>query len=176
MIKKQKQWPVRAFILIVGLVCLVALERFFGLKGDTLADREKILNESLSAGRGWTISREKELDGFLISAASSQDGKACLAFFEPAGKGGYTLSASVSQDQGEVLVTGLQTGESWYDLIWFQGADTEYAEIRYTIAGEEQAPVRYDTSDMEILCIKNPEKEYTLQAVYFDADGNAYES
>jgi len=29
---------------------------------------------------------------------------------------------------------------------------------------------------MEILCIENPEKEYTLQAVYFDADGNAYES
>jgi len=107
MIKKQKQWPVRAFILIVGLVCLVALERFFGLKGDTLADREKILNESLPAGGGWTIFREKELDGFLISAASGQDGKACLAIFEPAGKGGHTLSASVSQDQGEILVTGL---------------------------------------------------------------------
>ena len=112
----------------------------------------------------------------MISAASGQDGKACLAIFEPAGKGRYTLSASVSQDQGEILVTGLQTGESWYDLVWFQGADTEYAEIRYTIAGEKQAPVRYDTSDMEIFCIENPEKEYTLQAVYFDADGNAYES
>ena len=176
MIKKQKQWPVRAFILVVGLVCLVAFESIFAPKGDTLADREKILNESLAVGRGWTISREKELDGFLISAASSQDGKACLAVFEPAGQEGYTLSASASQDGGEILVTGIQTGESWYDLIWFQGADTEYAEIRYTIAGAEQAPVRYDTSDMEILCVENPVKEYTLQAVYVDANGKVYES
>ena len=175
MIKKQKQWPVRAFILIVGLVCLVAFERIWGPEGDTLADREKILNEALSVGSGWNISREKELDGFLISAASSQDGKACLAVFEPSPKGGYVLSTSVSQDQDEILMTGAKIREHWYDLIWFQGAETEYAEIQYTAAGAELPPARYDTSDMEILCIESPAKEYTLKAVYFDAEGNVYE-
>ena len=173
--KKQTQWPVRAFILMIGLVCLIALDKIFAPAGNTLADREKILNKALSAGSGWTISREKELDGFVISAAVSQEGKACLAVFEPTEKGGYTLSTSASQDKDKVLVTGAKILENWYDLIWFQGAETEYAEVRYTIAGLEQPPVRYDTSDMEILCIENPAKEYTLQAVYFDANGRAYE-
>ena len=64
---------------------------------------------------------------------------------------------------------------AWYDLVWFQGAETEYAEVTYTVGGQEQQPLRFDTGEMEILSIKNPQKEYSMQVVYYDGEGNRYE-
>ncbi len=63
----------------------------------------------------------------------------------------------------------------WYDLIWFNGAETEYAEITYTINGKENKVLRYDTTDMDIIYNKNPEKEYSMKIYYYDSEGNWYE-
>ena len=60
-------------------------------------------------------------------------------------------------------------------LIWFNGAKTEYAEITYTINGQVQDTLRYSTDDMDIISIKNPEKEYSIHVAYYDNDGNKYE-
>ena len=73
------------------------------------------------------------------------------------------------------LIGGAAINGSWYDLIWFNGAQTEYAEIIYTIDGKKRDTLKYDTTDMDIICINNPEKEYTINVSYYDKNGNKYE-
>ena len=71
---------------------------------------------------------------------------------------------------GGVVLQGV-----WFDFIWFNGAKKEYAEITYTINGQVQDTLRYNTDDMDIISIKNPEKEYSIHVAYYDNDGNKYE-
>ena len=60
-------------------------------------------------------------------------------------------------------------------MIWFNGVQTEYAEIIYSVNGETKEPLKYDTSDMDIICIQNSEKDYSINVTYYDKDGNKYE-
>lgn len=89
--------------------------------------------------------------------------------------GNYRFITSTNRDHDDIILSGAMINGEWYDFIWFQGAQTEYAEITYSINGQVQNTMRYDTEDMEIISIKNPEKEYTIQAVYYDSAGNKYE-
>lgn len=164
--------------LVIAVVCIAAGALFFMNaipKGDTVESREEMLNDAIFKGQGWTIQKETELDGYLISAACNADHMATLAVFKPAGDGRYELQTSTNRKQDEIIVSGTMVDGSWYDLIWFGGAQTEYAEVTYTIDGQEQEPLKFDTTQMDIICNPNPAKEYTLSVVYYDRDGNRYE-
>ena len=126
-------------------------------------------------GNEWTIAKELELGGYIVSGAYSADNKSTLSIFEPTGNGDYKFSTSTNRNSDEIIVGGVAINGEWYDLIWFNGAKTEYAEITYTINGQVQDTLRYSTDDMDIISIKNPEKEYSIHVVYYDNDGNKYE-
>ena len=161
-----------------AVVCLgaVLLWQVFGEpRGATLESREELLNASIAKGTGWTILRERELGDQIISAACSADGWSALAVFRPTREGGYEFSTSTNRQREEIIVGGTLAEGVWYDLIWFGGAQTEHAQVRYTVAGQEGEPLEYDTGEMEILAIPNQEKEYTLQVSYTDAAGKIYE-
>ena len=163
-------------VLLTGL-CLAAVSLYFWHsipKGDTRESRERILNEAISKGNGWTIAKELELDGYIVSGASSTDHKSTLAVFEPTGNRGYRFRTSTNRNAEEIIIDGTLINGVWYNLIWFAGAETEYAEITCTVNGQKDT-LRYDTGNMEIIAIPNQAKEYTIHVVYYDKDGNMYE-
>lgn len=143
--------------------------------GETVESRQEMLNAAISKGRDWTILKELELEDCVVSAAYSADRKCTLAVFEPQGEGAYRLRTTTTRDADQIIIAGTMANGAWYDLVWFQGAGTEYAEVTYTVGGQEQQPLRFDTGEMEILSIKNPQKEYSMQVVYYDGEGNRYE-
>lgn len=171
----------RVEIVLLAVLCLAglaAVSLYFWHsvpKGGTQESRERILNDAISKGSGWTIAKELELDGYIISGACSADHKSTLAVFEPVGNGACRFSTSTNRNGEEIIVGGAVINGAWYDLIWFAGAETEYAEITYTINGRQKDTLRYDTSSMEIIAIQNQEKEYTIHVAYYDKDGNVYE-
>ena len=170
-----KKW---LLIISATVICVAAaFLYFFSLtpKGDTITSRESILNTAISKGNEWTIAKELELGGYIVSGAYSTDNKSTLAIFEPTGNGDYKFSTSTNRKSDEIIVGGVAINGEWYDLIWFNGAKTEYAEITYTINGQVQDTLRYNTDDMDIISIKNPEKEYSIHVAYYDNDGNKYE-
>lgn len=167
----------RIGIVLLAVLCLGAISLYFWHsvpKGDTRESRERILNDAISKGNGWTIAKELELDGYIISGAYSTDHKSTLAVFEPTGNGGYRFRTSTNRNAEEIIVDGVVINGAWYNLFWFSGAETEYAEITYTVNGQEDT-LRYDTGNMEIIAIQNQEKEYTIHVCYYDKDGNVYE-
>ncbi|MDO5601645.1 MAG: hypothetical protein Q4G07_02635 [Oscillospiraceae bacterium] len=160
------------------IVCIAAASVYLFYstsKGDTIESRESMLNTAISTGNDWTIAKEIELDGYIISAAYSTNSKSTLAVFEPTGNGKYKFNTSTNRSNEEIIIGGTAINGKWYDLIWFNGAKTEYAEITYTINGQIQDTLRYNTDAMDIICIDNPEKEYSIHVVYYDSDGNKYE-
>jgi hypothetical protein len=171
----------RRVLLGVVAAVVVCLGAFFLYQGSlepagvTRESREELLNASITKGDGWTIAAERELDGWMVSAACSSDGKATVAVFEPTREGGYEFSTSTNRDREEIIVAGAAVNGNWYDLVWFGGAQTEYAEICYGVGGEQQDPMRYDTSEMGIIAIPNQEKEYTLHVSYVDGAGTVYQ-
>ena len=160
------------------VVCLGAgflYQAFQTPDGSTRESREELLNASLEKGEGWSIVQEKELEDRIISAASSSDGRSTIAVFEPEPGGGYRFSTSTNRYKEEIVIGGTVVDGTWYDLIWFGGAQTEYAEVRYTVGGERRDPLRYDTAGMEIIAVANPEQEYTIEVSYVDGKGNIYQ-
>lgn len=164
-------------IVLVVFICITALFIYSSrktAKGDTIESREYLLNVAISKGKDWTIAKELALDGYIISGAYSADGKATLAVFEPMGTGSYKFRTSRNETQEDIIISREAINGSWYDLIWFCGAQTAYAEITYTVNGQTQEPLRFPTADMDIIHCKNPEKEYSIQVFYYDSDGNRY--
>ena len=164
-----------AVAVLAGILLLWVSVFSSASQADTAERREQILREAISTGSDWTIVKETELDGYLISGAYSTDNQSALAIFEPVGNGNYKLMTATNQNREEILIDRARIRDKWYDFIWFDGAETEYAEITYTIGESESDTRRYDTRDMEILCCESPETEYTLQVVYYDRDGNPYQ-
>lgn len=162
-------------IVVICFVCIFAFQFFFVPSGNTIESRENMLNHSISKGKEWSIAKEIKIEDYIISAAFSTDHKVTLAVFQPASNGGYRFSTSINRNEDEVIIGGAAINGSWYDLIWFNGARTEYAEIIYTIDRKKQDTLRYDTTDMDIICKKNPEKEYTIDVFYYDKNGKKYE-
>ena len=124
-----KKW---LLIISATVICVAAaFLYFFSLtpKGDTITSRESILNTAISKGNEWTIAKELELGGYIVSGAYSADNKSTLAIFEPTGNGDYKFSTSTNRNSDEIIVGGVAINGEWYDLIWFNGAKTEYAEI-----------------------------------------------
>ena len=95
--------------------------------------------------------------------------------FAPEGEKNYSLQTTTVRFPEEIIIAGSMIGDKWYDLIWFNGAQSEYAEVTYTFDGEEQEPQRYDTKDMNIIFSEAPSKDYNINVVYYDSEGNKYE-
>lgn len=143
--------------------------------GTTIESREKILNTSISTGTHWTISTEEKIGDYIISAAYSTNNKITLAIFEPTKNGSYKFSTSTNRYAEEIIISNIIIDKKSYDLVWFNGAQTEYAELTYIIDNQKQVPLQFDTKDMKIICNPSPAKEYTISVSYYDKNGNKYE-
>ena len=165
------------YVLIL-FVCLVGIFIYYcnsSPKGNTIESREALLNDAISGESVWTIAKETEIDDYIISCAYSTNGKSTIAVFEPVSNGKYKFSTSTNRDSEEIIVGGAIINEEWYDLVWFNGAQTEYAEVIYTVNGVRKEALKYDTANMDLICIKNPEKDYSMEVCYYDSEGKRYE-
>lgn len=133
------------------------------------------MDNAISKGDDWTISKETEIDNYIVSSAYSTNGKSAIAVFEPIPNGKYKFLTSTSRGNKDIIIGGAAINGEWYDLVWFNGAQTEYAEIIYTVNDVKKEPLRYDTTNMELIYIKNPEKKYSMNVCYYDSNGNRYE-
>lgn len=141
--------------------------------GSTVKSREEMLRDT-PKGAEWNILQEQELEGYLLCSIDSGQ-KSGIAVFEPIDDGTYKLISKEWRKSDEIMISGLPINGVWYDLIWFDGAETKYAEITYSVDGIENDPIIFETSDMKIICSKAPAKDYTLTVKYYDNDGNVYE-
>ena len=161
-------------ILIILFLAYSAWTYFSKPDGSTVQSREELL-ENIPKGTDWKIAKETEFKNYIISGMYSSDGKSGIAVFEPLDNGKYKMSSREWRENDEIIISGYIIDGIWYDLVWFNGAQTEYAEIIYTIDGEVQEPVVCDTRDMNILVNESPAKDYSMSVVYYDENGNAYE-
>lgn len=162
-------------VLIAGIVWGAAARKN---RCATVEDREKMLAEEISqpAGHSWTIVTESEVDGYLVSGAHDRQGCAAIAVFEPSKWGGYDF-CGVRRGSSEQVITDtiLLNGER-YHLIWFTGAQTEYAEVTYAIGAQKPQTMRFDTSDGGVICMQiKADDHYNMKVAYYDSEGNRYE-
>ena len=167
----KKKWALTTAICAV--FCLLLCGCAAG-DGNTVESREDLIEQGLSKGDGWNIVCELTLDDAIVSGANSADGKAALVLFEP-NRGGYSIKSWTIRESDEIIIGGMTVNGDWYDLVWFSGAQTEYAELSYTVDGQTAQPERYETANMEIISRRNSEKEYVLHVEYFDGEGNKFE-
>ena len=165
-----------AGVIFIAIAAIMAVFYNFTLspQGTTTESRAEILNTTISAGTNWTIATETVIEGHIISAAYSTDNKVSLAIFKPAENGGYEFQTSTNRYADEIIISNVVINQNTYDLVWFNGAQTEYAELIYTVGNQPQETLRFNTNDMSIICVESPAKEYTLWAAYYDHDGNKY--
>ena len=164
--------------VIAFVICILAAFIYYVQSmpsGNTVESREELLDSSVSKGEGWSIAKEIKIDDYIISAAYSTDNKATIAIFAPTSNGNYEFSTSINRNNDDIIIGGAMINGQWYDLIWYNGAQTEYAEITYSISGKEDETLKYDTTDGDIIYIMNNEKEYNLSVCYYDGEGNKYE-
>lgn len=160
-------------VAVLAVACLGAYQVWGQLDGTTVESRETLLAEAMPAGYGWNLVSELELEGYLIGGALDNEGQSALAVFEPTVWEGYRLREAVSYG-ADVARNHVRINETWYDIAWFGGAATEYAEITYTVDGEIQGPYRYDTTEMPVLCHPAPASSYTVSVTYYDGAGGQY--
>ena len=158
-----------AFTLFFG-----AIQYFDRPDGSTLESREEICAE-FPKGKDWKISVEQKLDDHIISGIYSRDGMSGVAIFEPQGNGKYKLQSREWRNQDEIVISGATFDGVWHDIIWFNGAKTDYAEITYIYDGKKQEPIIHNAKGMEIFINPAPAKDYSIDVVYYDSEGNKYE-
>ena len=158
-----------AFTLFFG-----AIQYFNQPDGSTLESREEICAE-FPKGKDWKISVEQKLDDHIISGIYSRDGMSGVVIFEPQGNGKYKLQSREWRNQDEIVISGATFNGVWHDIIWFNRAKTDYAEITYTYGGKKQEPIIHNSKGMEIFINPAPSNDYTLDVIYYDSAGNKYE-
>ena len=164
----------RLLYVLIPLICIIgALLHFSNTlpKGNTVESREELLNNAIPKGDSWTVSKEIEIDKYIISCAYSANGKSTIAVFEPTSNGKYKFLTSTNRQNEDIIIGGAIINGEWYDLIWYNGTQTEYAEITYSTSGKEDETLKYDTTKGDIIYIKNNEKEYNLSVCYYDSKG-----
>lgn len=169
----------KILFLVIGILLIIIigspiLRYCMRPDGSTMASREEMLKD-LPKGTYWTITTERLLDDYLITGIVSDNGKAGIAVFEPRGNGKYKLQTSYHRDVDEIIIGGTLIDDVWYDLVWFNGAKTERTEITYTVPNEMSQSTVYSADNSTIICSPAPAKNYTLQVVYYDSEGNRYE-
>ena len=91
--QQKKDFRKVIIVAVIGAMIVLLIPMFFhsSLKGDTVESREALLDNAISGGNDWTIVKEKEIDGYIVSCAYSTDGKSAIAVFKPASNGKYVL-------------------------------------------------------------------------------------
>ena len=172
----------RFFIILSMIVVLLLGARVYRrsvlFSGATFESRENILNEASTKGNDWKISKETKIENYIVTAAYSADGYSSIAVFKPEKSGRYSLSTTHNAKNNNIISADYRVDGKYYDIFWFNGAKTEYAEIIYTVGGKELEPIIVDTKDMPIIVLESPVSgenfEYSYKFTYYDADGNAY--
>jgi len=164
------------FLIIVAVIFAFGTYSYFTIPdGSTIESREEQLQEK-SKGKLWLISVEQKIDDYIISGIYSGYDESGLAVFEPNGNGKYKLQTRVFRDNDRIITTSSYIGGQWYDIVWFNGAKTDYAEITYTLDGVKQEPIIHNSKGMEIFIHPAPTNdEYGIDVVYYDSEGNKYE-
>ena len=169
----KKKWVV----CLVSVVVVLAGLLFYvndTPKGDTIESQQKILNKALPSGRNWTIYNAAYIDGYKISSAYSSNNKSAIVIFEPTDHGGYKLISSKVEDSEHIIVYGVMINGKWYDLVWFNGAKTEYALVTHTVNGIKREPLKFDTHAMQLIVVPMDETSYSWDVVYYDGTGQQY--
>lgn len=159
-----------AAILILGFAFYQMEQR---PDGRTVESRTEMLNDD-SHGIAWSIAKEQKLGDYIISGIYSET-QAGIAVFKPDGNGKYRLSSSNWQGMNDIIIKHYPVEGEWYNIIWFNGAQTDHAELTYTINGVKEEPLVFDTSDMQIICNPPSATDYNLEVIYYDSEGNVYE-
>lgn len=113
--------------VLIPLVCIIGVFVYFSNilpKGDTVDSREALLDNAIPRGNNWTISKEIEIDNYIISCAYSTNGKSTIAVFEPASNGKYRFLTSTNRENDNIIIGSAIISGEWYDLFWFNGAQT----------------------------------------------------
>ena len=162
-------------VVIMVVMCIGAISYYIQPDGSTFESLEELLQER-SKGKLWLISVEQKIDNYIISGIYSGYDESGLAVFEPKGNGKYKLQTRVFRDNDRIITTSSYIGGQWYDIVWFNGAKTDYAEITYTLDGVKQEPIIHNSKGMEIFIHPAPTNdEYGIDVVYYDSEGNKYE-
>ena len=154
-----------AVIVVVNIVTLP--------DGITIESREEMLKGE-GKGKGWQIATELTTDDYIISGVYSENNRAGIAIYERKGEK-CKLKSHKFRDKDEIIFDHILIDNVWYDLIWFAGAETEYAEVTYSVRGNIIEKLKSKTNDMQIIYNTSPADEYTIDVVYYDKDGNKYE-
>ena len=165
------------FLVLVILICVTGILVYFVSlpKGNTVESREDLLDDAIRGESEWEIVKEIKIDDYIISCGYSENNKATIAVFVPTTNGRYKFLTSTNRHNKEIIIGGVNINNDWYDLIWFNGAQTEYAEVSYTINNETKKTTKYDTRNMDLISIKNNAQSYKLDVYYYDNAGNRYE-
>ena len=161
-------------VVIMIAMCIGSISYYIQPDGSTLESREKICAK-FPKGNDWKISVEHKLDDYIISGIYSRNGMSGIAVFEPYGNGKYKLLSKEWRQQDEIIITGTIIDQQWYSIVWFNGAKTDYAEITFTYDGKKQEPIIHNAKGMEIFIYPAPAKDYSIDVIYYDSEGNKYE-
>mgnify|MGYP001855361662 CR=1 FL=1 len=159
-------------LMLVGYICFN-----FGFEksnGSTVEGREKMINSN-SNPQSWNIAKEVKIDKYIISGIHFNN-KSGIAIFENIKGDNYKLNSTYQNYSNNIILTGVFVDDIWYDICWFNGASTDYAEFIYTDKNGNVEKIKFETDDMNVIYSKSPfEEEYTLKVVYYDEFGNIYE-
>ena len=161
-------------VIIMVAMCIGSISYYIQPDGSTLESREEICAE-FPRGKDWKISVEQNFDDYIISGIYSRDCMSGVAIFEPIGNGKYRLQSREWRKQDEIVISGATFNGVWHDIIWFNGAKTDHAEITYTYDGKKQETIIHNSKGMEIFIHPQPSNDYTFDVVYYDNEGNKYE-
>lgn len=164
------------YIVILSILLIEVVGTSIHSKPDgyTLHSREQLL-QNLPRGFDWKIAAETEINDHIVSGIYSRDNKSGIAVFMPFGEKKYKLLARQWRDDDDIIISNFVIDNVWYDVIWFNGAKTDYAEITYNINGENQETIIHNSKGMEIFLNPAPAENYGLNVVYYDNAGNKYE-
>lgn len=172
----RKRNIITAIFLVIVVVSGIA---YYNYKqqpdGLTIESRELIMAEHKNPPRGqnWKIANEINFDNCIISAIYGSDGQIGIAKFEKQGNR-YKLKSTAYRQDNKVIISNTMINNKMYDFAWFNGAQTEYAEIIYTTSDGTET-IKHDSRNMDMFYHISPTEDYTLSVVYYDNEGNKYE-
>ena len=165
----------RIMPLVIAMFILLALAGCGNPNsGATQDEREELLRSHITPENHWNIVDEMVIEEYLISAIDGTNNKSGLAVFEPAENNEYKFQIATTSTKDQIIYDAALIGKNQYDLIWFNGAQTEYAEVIYTIDGQQQDALQFDTTYMNIIVNPSPAKDYSIQIIYHCADESTY--
>ena len=158
-----------AFFMLFAVTSVVG-----GEDGKTTQSREELISQ-LPKGKDWKIYSETYIGDYIAAGAYSSDGQSQIVVFKPYGNGKYKVSTRTIRDSSEIIVSQHIIDDKFYDIVWFNGAQTSYARLTYSQEGKDDTIVEFETEDMPVIYNQSPSGDYNLEVIYYDDDGNIYE-